>query len=108
MNKLTIFVNQQVVFEYDRDTALDDRQLEFLDKMDGDMTRGIKISGELIPKPDLSQRARFVALNLVKALKQGNDAAVSVSCAYLAKRLPFLNEVHANDTDIGLDIKLIE
>lgn len=105
MRALKLFINEQLVFEYDRDTELSDKQLEFLDKMDSDMARGIKINGELLPRPDTHQCAKFVALNLIKALRQENSAAVSVSSAYLSNRLPTLNEVHAKDQgdSIALD-----
>jgi len=60
MNKLSILVNHEVVFEYDRNSTLD--------KMDADMDRGIKIQGEMITGADAKQRAKFVAMNLIKAL----------------------------------------
>ena len=108
MKNLTIFVNDQVVYEYDRETALEERQLTFLEKMDSDMERGIKIHGELMTNPDSKQRARFVAMNLINALQQENEAAISVSCAYLASRLPELFEVHVNDHERRVNIELIE
>lgn len=94
---VNVLVNDQVVHEYDRDTALDEQQLAFLDKIDSDMDRGIRIRGELISNPDAGQKAMFVAMNLVRALQQGNEAVVAVSCAYLANRNPALTEVHARD-----------
>jgi hypothetical protein len=106
MSKLTVFVNGQPVFDYDRDTELAEEQLAFLDKMDGDMSRGIKINGKLIQEPDRQQRAQFVAMNLIKALTQDNEAAISVSSAYLAHRFPELSEVHARDMATGIDIEL--
>ena len=42
MKGLTVFVNDQTVYEYDRSAMLDNAQLEFLDKMDKDMSHGIK------------------------------------------------------------------
>jgi hypothetical protein len=108
MKKLTVFVNDQVVYEYDRERTFDDRQLEFLDKMDSDMARGIKIQGELITRPDSKQRATFVAMNLVKALQQENEAKIAVSCAYLSQRQPQLIEVHANDHEQKVKIELVE
>lgn len=108
MKSLTIFVNDNAVYEYDRETALDGRQQAFLEKMDSDMGRGFKIQGELITSPDSQQRARFVAMNLIKALQQENEAAISVSCAYLSTRLPGLAEVRANDHEGTVKIELLE
>ncbi|WP_455198501.1 hypothetical protein [Kaarinaea lacus] len=108
MKKLTLFVNEQVAYECDREMDLTPDQLRFLDKMDTDMDRGVKIQGELISSPDQKQRATFVVMNLIKALKQENDAAVSVSCAYLVNRIGSLVEVHANDLENSIGIELIE
>jgi hypothetical protein len=108
MNSLRILVNDTLVHEHDCETGLTDEQLAFLDRMDQDMKRGIKIQGELISEPDTHQRARFVALNLIRSLKQENDAAVSVSCAWLCHRLPDLQEVHVRDHENGLEVELVE
>jgi len=108
MDKLTVFINNEIVFEYDRDLTIEDQQLAFLDRMDADMERGIKIRGELLVNPDSQQRATFVAMNLIKALQQDNEAVISASCAYLANRHPALIEVHANDHDNAVKIELIE
>jgi hypothetical protein len=108
MKALSIYVNDQLVYEYDRDTPLADNQLTFLDRMDADMERGIKIRGELIKDPDVRQRATFVAMNLIRALQQENDAAVSVSCAYLATRLPALAGVQAKDHENTVRVELVE
>jgi len=108
MSTLSIFVNQQVVFEYDRDTVLDDQKLAFLDRMDADMARGIKIQGEMMTNPDDQQRARFVAMNLIKALQQENDASIMVSCAYLCQRNASLSEVHINDHEDLVKIEFVD
>jgi hypothetical protein len=108
MDKLAVFINNEIVFEYDRDQTIEDQQLAFLDRMDADMERGIKIMGELLVNPDSQQRATFVAMNLIKALQQSNEAMISASCAYLVNRHPALIEVHANDHDNGVKIELFE
>lgn len=107
MKKLTIFVNEQAVYDYDRGNSIGEQQLAFLDKMDSDMKKGIKVKGELIAQPDSQQRAIFVAMNLLKALQQDNDAAISASCAYLVTRNPALIEVHANDGEKTINIEFI-
>jgi len=108
MNKLVIFVTNEVAFEFDRELSLVDEQLAFLDKIDSDMRKGIKINGELLVNPDKQQRATFVAMNLLKALQQEDDAIVTASCVYLINRFPQLIEVHANDHDNSVKIDLIE
>lgn len=108
MKTLSIFINDQVVYEYDKDTLIEKKKVEFLDNMDADMERGITIQGERITSPDAQQRARFVVLNLIKALQQENSAIISVSCAYLANRNSGLLEVHANDHDSGINITFVD
>ena len=108
MNKLVIFINHKVVFEFDRVVLLEVEQSSFLDKMDNDMKVGIKIDGELLENPDDLQRATFIAMNLIKALQQNNDATIFATCAYLVNRLPKLIELHANDCDDSIKIEFIE
>lgn len=108
MKKVTIFVNNQVAYEFDKEVPIDDQKLAFLDKMDSDMACGIKIQGELIPQPDKHQRATFVIMNFIRALQQQNEALIAAYSAYLANRLPGLVEVHANDHGSGIRIDLVE
>ena len=108
MISLTIFANDQISYEYDKETIIDEQRLAFFDKMDSDMDRGIKIQGELITNPDNRQRATFVAMNLIRALKQNNEAIISASCAYLVHRLPALSEVRARDQGSTVNIELVE
>ena len=62
MNKLAVFVNNEIVFEFDRDLTFVENQLAFFDKMDSDMDSGIKIHGELLVNPDSQQGATFVRI----------------------------------------------
>lgn len=108
MSVITVLVNKESVYEFNREITLDDDQLAFFDKMDRDMKNGIKIYGELIKQPDRLQCATFVAMNLIKALQQANKAVVTSSCAYLVTRYPALFEVRAYDHDNLIKIDLIE
>jgi hypothetical protein len=108
MNTLNLFVNEQLAFECDRSMVLDEKQLEFLDRMDSDMDRGCKIHGELITNPDKKQKATFVVMNLLNALQQEEHARIAVACAYLSHRLPHVAEVHARDADDRIDIEFVE
>lgn len=106
-DKLTVFVNDESVFEYNISIELDDQQLVFLDKMDSDMSRGIKNRGERIAVPSEEQRAEFVAMNLIKALQQDNEASVMVCCAYLTQRNTDLLEVRVSDGDAGVVVEFV-
>ena len=108
MGFLDFLINDQLAFQYDRSTVLDDRQLAFIEQMDRDMDRGIRMYGELITEPDSRQKASFVAMNLLKGLQQQDNARIEVSCAYLSSRLPQVVEVHARDMDGRVTIEFIE
>lgn len=108
MEKLSVFINEQNVFEFDKEHVFDEKQLAFLDQMDKNMELGIKIKGELFENPDSNQRAIFVSMNLIKAIQQDNDAAIFASCAYLVNRRSELVEVHAIDYEGSVKIELIE
>jgi hypothetical protein len=108
MSILNLFINDELAFEYDRSTELDDRQLDFLDRMDKDMDQSFKIHGELIAEPDIKQKATFVSMNLLKALRQEDNARVMVAGAYLATRLPHVVELHARDQDECIVIEFVE
>lgn len=108
MGKLFVYINDEVVFDFDKEHSLEEQQVAFLDQMDSDMGQGIKIKGELLTNPDNKQRATFVSMNLIKAIQQDNDAIIFASCAYLANRYPELTEVHANDHDGSVKIEFIE
>ena len=108
MKILYISINDETAYEYDCSQALDASQQAFLDKMDRDMEKGIRLQGDLITHPDRQQRARFIALNLLKAVAQENHAVLSVSCAWLVSRLPDLNEVRFTKTGSSIDIELLE
>lgn len=104
MSKIILYVNEKIAFEFDKDMSLDESQLSFLDKMDSDMKKGIKINGQLFSNPDKPQRAEFTVLNLIRALQQENKAVVAASCAYISNRLAELDEVHVNDHESGVKV----
>ena len=108
MDFLNIIINDQLAFEYDRSTLLDDKQLAFIEQMNRDMNRGIRMYGDLITEPDSKQKARFVAMNLLKGLQQEDNARIEVCCAYLISRLPHVVEMHARDLDGRVNIEFIE
>lgn len=104
---MKIYINGEVIFEYDSSKELEPEKMAFIDKMDLDMNKGIRVNGKLIKNPDSKQRGTFVAMNLIKGLLQDNGAVISSSWAYLSHRYPSLAEIHANDTDNSISIELI-
>ncbi|MFW2371593.1 MAG: hypothetical protein ACN4GM_00575 [Gammaproteobacteria bacterium] len=107
MNKLVVAINGEAQFEFDRSKTLPDRQMEYLDKMDQQMDGGIPEGAGHIFSPDQSQRAQFVANQLITAIKANNEQLIAATMAYLALRMPDLQQVTAEEKDGQTTIKLI-
>ena len=106
-NKLIISLNGTSAIEYDRSVRLPGHQRQYLDKMDADMDPGIELGGEFIAEPDQMQRAQFVAMYMVQALIDEQDAMIAASCAYLANRLPDLKQVRAEEKNDLIEFDLV-
>ncbi len=95
---MVVLLNGEAMFEYDRAKPLPEKQRQYLDRMDRQMDEGITLGTEKIVNPDQQQRAQFVALSLLTAIEQDNDAVIAAMNSYLAVRYPDLKQVKA-DTD---------
>ena len=95
---MVVLLNGEALFEYDRAKPLAEKQRQYLDRMDRQMDEGITLGTEKIINPDQQQRAQFVALSLLTAIEQDNDAVIAAMNSYLAVRYPDLKQVKA-DTD---------
>lgn len=107
LHGLTVVINGDSILEYDRDKGLPAQQSAYLDRMDRQMDTGLTLNGEVIASPDQLQRAQFVALHLIEALRDENEAQAAASCAYLANRIPELKQVRVEDTGAGLHVDLV-
>ena len=105
--KLTVVLNGQPIVEYDRNVRLPGHQREFLDKMDMDMDKGLEVNGELSANPDLGKRAQYIAMHLVQAIVNDNEAMISAMCAYLATRIPDLKQIKADEQGENISIDLV-
>lgn len=104
---LTVVINDDAVLEYDRDKALPERQLVFLENMDAELAESVVVDGVRLSRPELGERSRFVALNLISALNEGNDPKAAAMCAWLATRLPDLQQVVAGSVGGRLNVDLV-
>jgi hypothetical protein len=104
---MAVLLNGIAQLEYDRDKPLPDYQGAYLDKMDAKMDNGVEIGGTRVPKPDLGQRAQFVAGNLVHAIKSNDEAGAAAMCTYLAVRLPDLKQVKIKDSETEVAVELV-
>jgi hypothetical protein len=104
---LTVLVNGEPQLEYYRGKPLPDAQRGYLDRMDETMEAGVQLGGVEVIRPDTLQRAQFVAIQVIEALRSGNDALSAAGCAYLATRLPDLTQVRARLVDGGFSAELV-
>ncbi len=106
-NIMAVLINGIAQLEYDRDKALTDYQLTYLDKMDKKMDAGINIDGEMIETPELNQRVQFVVANMLSAMKSDNEGVTSSLCTYLATKLPDLKQIKIDEQDEGISIDMV-
>jgi len=100
-------VNGDPVVEYDRDVALPENQVKYLEMMDNKMDQGIPLGQGNVFAPDQEQKSQFVANQLFMALEAENEQLIAASMAYLATRLPELKQVSAKEKDGEQQISLI-
>ena len=106
-NLMAVIIDDVVQLEYDRKKPLPQQQLAFLDKMDAELSIEISIGGNRIKNPDIYQKAQFVAINLVGALKESNESLAAAMCAFLANRVPGLKQVKASSQGEQMTIDLV-
>jgi len=97
-NLMAVTLNGIAQLEYDRNKSLPPQQELYLDKMDETMDTGIQVGEVFISKPELNQRAQFVAGNLAHAILSDDEAMCSALTAYLASRLPDLKQIKITNT----------
>lgn len=102
-----VLVNNVPELEFDRSKELPEKQQYFLDVMDKELGKQIVMGDEVIDNPDLHQRAQFVAINLINALKSGEDSLAAAMCSYLALRVPGLKKLDVKDQDGQVVIDLV-
>jgi len=106
-NIMAVLLNGIAQLEYDRNKLLPEHQLAYLDRMDAKMDGGILIGNQTVTNPDLNQRTRFAAANLVHALKSDDSDMAAAMCSYLAIRLPELKQVRIEDLDGDVSIEFV-
>ena len=80
---MAIFLNGVAQIEFDRSKKLSDFQIEYLSNMDKKMDLGITIGEQVIEQPDITERVKFVAGNLLHAIKGNDEAAAAAFCTYI-------------------------
>ena len=106
-NVLAVLLNGIAQLEYDRTKPLPPHQAAYLDKMDTKMNSGISIGNESINNPDINQRARFIAANLLSAMKSDDEEMSAALCTWLANRLPDLKQIKMHEDGDRVSIDLV-
>ena len=91
--RLVVVIDGESQLEFDRLKLLSTHQLSYLDQMDQQMDPGVQLGNDFIADPNQLQRAQFVAVSLVQAIRQQEDALAAATCSYLAQRMPELRQV---------------
>jgi len=107
MSILVAVINGDSEVEYDRSKVLPEHQQTYLNKMDEKMDGGIPSGQGNIFAPDQTQKALFVANQLMAAIDEDNEQLIAASMAYLATRLPELKQVSRKEKDGDQEISLI-
>ncbi|MDH5391651.1 MAG: hypothetical protein OEY11_00565 [Gammaproteobacteria bacterium] len=106
-HKLTVYINNESIIEYDRNKRLPGKQREYLDKMDSDMDAGFMLGDEKIDQPGAKDRAKFVAMTLIHSIDANNEQMIVATCAYLATREAGLTEVRADADGDNMMLDLV-
>lgn len=111
---LYVIVNGEPILEFDRKKPVPGHQRQYLDNMDSQMDQGIQLGDDFIKEPDALQRSQFVANSLVNMLFKERYSTAIAMCTYLAKRLPYLQQIQCkgdiedkDSNEEGLSIEFV-
>ncbi len=104
---MAVLLNGIAQLEYDRERALSDYQQDYLQNMDNKMDNGIVLGDTTIESPDVMQRVKFVTGNLLHAMKGDDEQMTAAFCAYIATRMPELDQVQITELNDDISIELV-
>ena len=106
-SKFVVVLNSEKILEYYRDRPLSDQQLLAIEATNKKLDQGIQVSGQWIEHPTDSDKAIFMASQLISSLLAENDARTAISCAFLATQYPNLKQLRAASQQDHISIELI-
>ena len=104
---LAVVVDGTQILHYDRNNPLPEEQQRSLEKMDKKMDQGISFGTQTFSTPGMQERAQYIANMLITALSEKNDPLAAATCAWLAVRMPDLQQVKSKMKDDHNMIELI-
>lgn len=107
-NKLmAILLNGVAQIEFDRSKPLSEYQQDYLQNMDNKMDAGIVLGDQTLENPEALDRVKFVAGNLLHAMKANDEAMSAAFTAYIATRMTDLDQVKITDLNDEVSIELV-
>lgn len=104
---MAVLLNGVAQLEYDRNKPLNGYQTDYLQNMDDKMDNGIVLGDKTLESPDVLDRSKFVAGNLIHAMKANDEAMSAAFCSYIATRIPDLKQVRITDINDEISIELV-
>lgn len=96
-DELVIYRNSEQVYRFDKREGLARMQFAYVQRMDADMDRGIRLDGERILDPDHAQRTRFILGQLLEAVSVNDSRGIAMLCRWLAQHVPLLDAIRIED-----------
>jgi len=106
-NIVKLVVNDQPMLQFDRNIAIPKEQKAFLMQMEIKMSGGIQLANEWIEKPDLMQKAQFVALNLLEYIEQENFTKAIALFTYIVDSLSDLQQLNAKGSSSNFKVEFV-
>jgi len=107
MTQLAVVVNDELMLSYDRSKELPDNQKDYLGKLDQRFSQGIILEDERIDNPNPQQCAQYMCLSLMEGIMYSEDNKAAASLAWLATRLPDLQQVVALVDENGTTFEMV-
>ncbi|MBI5040387.1 MAG: hypothetical protein HZB57_04080 [Gammaproteobacteria bacterium] len=105
--QLAIYRNGVLAHEFDKRAALERMQFAYVQRMDADMDRGIRLNGEQIRSPAQAQRNQFVIGQLLDALGINDSRSIVMLCRYLAQHAPDLDVIRVEEDEDNYHVDLV-
>ncbi len=104
---LTIYRDGTLVHEFDKRSALERMQFSYVQRMDTDMDKGVRLHGEFILSPSQVQRNQFVISQLLDVLDINDSRSIVMLCRYLARHLPELDSINVVEDGDEYQVDLV-
>jgi len=88
-----LLINDDEVFQYDKNIELPESQRNYLHLMDSKMNGGINLDGNAVNNPSQLEKAQFVIFNLLSYLDKNEEQESLAMFSYIVHYLDELKQV---------------